>query len=301
MKRKLFLLSGALLGVLAALGLAWVLCPNLPTDPVAVSHQYPGANSFFNISFTGIPTGYDVQNSPVIYTGWCIEDNRRSNTTPATLYCSYDLSLPGNMGSVPWDRVNYLLNHKMAGATWQEVQAALWVIVFGASNMFPVTPNAQAMIADAAANGGGFMPAVGQVVAVILYTGDGGIGPDGFQDTIIEMLIPGQGEGCTPGYWRNHFEDWPATGYSTGQDFDTVFGTDYFSPNITLGQAIWRGGGGVNKIARHGTAALLSAAHPDVDYPYTVAQVISMVQSGGGNIDLLVDANELGCNIPHIR
>jgi hypothetical protein len=107
---------------------------------------------------------------------------------------------------------------------------------------------------------------------------------------------PPGGEGCTPGYWRNHFEDWPPTGYSPSADFDATFGVDYFNPNITLGQAVVLGGGGVNAVARHGTAGLLSAAHPDVDYPYTVAEVIAFVQAGDKSA--LEEANELGCSIP---
>lgn len=107
---------------------------------------------------------------------------------------------------------------------------------------------------------------------------------------------PPGGEGCTPGYWKNHLEDWPPTGYSPADIFDTVFGTSYFDSTYTLGEAIDAKGGGVKKIARHGTAGLLSAAHPDVSYPYTVAEVIAYVQSG--NVDDLVDANELGCEIP---
>jgi hypothetical protein len=103
-------------------------------------------------------------------------------------------------------------------------------------------------------------------------------------------------EGCTPGYWRNHPEDWPVTGYAWTDDYDATFGVDYFAPDITLGTAIWMGGGGVKVLARHGTAALLSAAHPDVNYPYSVAQVIAFVQAG--NVAPLVEANELGCSIP---
>lgn len=103
-------------------------------------------------------------------------------------------------------------------------------------------------------------------------------------------------EGCTPGYWRNHSEDWSATGYGWSDDYDFTFGVNYFTPDITLGTAIWKGGGGVNVLARHGTAALLSAAHPDVNYPYSVAQVIAFVQAG--NVGPLIEANELGCSIP---
>lgn len=101
-------------------------------------------------------------------------------------------------------------------------------------------------------------------------------------------------DGCTPGYWRNHLEDW--TGYSPGDIFDVVFGVGYFGPDYDLEDAIWQGGGGVNKVARHGTAGLLSAAHPAVDYPFTVAEVIAAVQAG--DVELLAKANELGCEIP---
>lgn len=103
------------------------------------------------------------------------------------------------------------------------------------------------------------------------------------------------GEGCTPGYWKTkqHQDEWAV--YDQVNDFDTTFGTDLFDPDITLFQAVWAKGGGVNKLARHGTAALLSAAHPDVGYPLTVAEVIEAVQAG--DADTLAAANELGCPI----
>lgn len=106
---------------------------------------------------------------------------------------------------------------------------------------------------------------------------------------------PPGGEGCTPGYWRNHLDDWPPTGLSPTDDFDTTFGVDLFSSDIDLGEAVDAKGGGAGKIARHGTAGLLSALHPDVDYPLSAAEVIAAVQSG--DIDAVVTANELGCDI----
>ncbi|WP_017753912.1 hypothetical protein [Calidifontibacillus oryziterrae] len=88
-------------------------------------------------------------------------------------------------------------------------------------------------------------------------------------------------QGCTIGFWRQeqHFDDWVPTGFAPNDDFDTVFGRDAFDPNITLLQALELGGGGLNNLARQAVAALLSAAHPDVAYPLTVAQVISMFQA----------------------
>jgi len=106
---------------------------------------------------------------------------------------------------------------------------------------------------------------------------------------------PSGGEGCTPGYWRNHLDSWAPTGYSPADIFDDVFGTSYWNSSYTLNNAIRQGGGGIRRLTRHGTAALLSAAHPDVNYPYSVAQVIAWVQTGVA--DPLAQANELGCSI----
>jgi len=78
---------------------------------------------------------------------------------------------------------------------------------------------------------------------------------------------PGGNEGCTPGYWKQeqHFDSW--TFYTTGQSFNTVFGGTYFTPDITLLQALGRNGGGINALARHSVAALLNATNGTVDYP----------------------------------
>jgi len=101
-------------------------------------------------------------------------------------------------------------------------------------------------------------------------------------------------EGCTPGYWRNHLDRWAETPYSPTDDFDATFGTNLFNPDVTLFYAI-DNPQVVGQLPFQGVAALLSAAHPDVDYPYSVAQVIAYVQAG--NVQPLADANKLSCPI----
>ena len=98
-------------------------------------------------------------------------------------------------------------------------------------------------------------------------------------------------EGCTPGFWKNHKEAWPI-GYDPDDDFDTAFGVDLFNPDITLEGAVWARGGGIKKIARHGTAALLNAASENVEYPVSIAEVIQAVQEG--DVESLVNYNEFG-------
>jgi len=81
------------------------------------------------------------------------------------------------------------------------------------------------------------------------------------------------GEGCTPGYWRNirkHGDEWV---YGPDNYFDDVFGC---GPHLALRQTIRARGGGINKLQRFATAALLNAAHPEVDSGLTVEEVIAM-------------------------
>jgi cysteine-rich repeat protein len=105
-----------------------------------------------------------------------------------------------------------------------------------------------------------------------------------------------EGEGCTPGYWKNHLDKWGPSGLNPDDDFDTTFRVDFFDPDITLGEALRARGGGVRKIARHGTAALLNAMHPAVNYPLTASEVIAAVQSM--NVDNVADFNELSDECP---
>ena len=89
------------------------------------------------------------------------------------------------------------------------------------------------------------------------------------------------GQGCSPGYWKNHTASWPATGFTTGQTLESVFdmpnhlGLD----NVSLLTALNTGGGGVTALMRQAVAAVLNAGHPAVDYPATASAIISEVNS----------------------
>jgi hypothetical protein len=109
-------------------------------------------------------------------------------------------------------------------------------------------------------------------------------------------------QGCTPGFWRNHHHQW--VNYTPGQLFNDVFGSTPIADNRTLGQAVQQGGGGWSALGRQAVAALLNAAHPDVNYPLTEQQVIDAVQAAAADPaivestkDMLEDYNELGCSL----
>lgn len=85
-------------------------------------------------------------------------------------------------------------------------------------------------------------------------------------------------DGCSQGYWKSHEAAWEVTGYSTTANFDNIFGCHAFGCDMTLMEALWLGGGGLNALGREAVAALLNAAHPGVDYPLTPEEVIQKVR-----------------------
>jgi hypothetical protein len=113
--------------------------------------------------------------------------------------------------------------------------------------------------------------------------------PDGFPNDIsdsddhlidlVELF-----EGCTPGFWKNHPEEWAV--YLPGQTVGSVFaGVDqgpYNNPSgignmanySLLAGLSFQGGnntkGAAEILLRAAIAAILNQAHPDVDYPSPV-------------------------------
>jgi hypothetical protein len=140
----------------------------------------------------------------------------------------------------------------------------------------------------------------------------------GEQDAVTVEAMGGQG--CTPGYWKNNADKhdasaWGPTGYDPDDEFYDVFGV-----HITVGaggkktitdptllEALQATGGGVNALARHGVAALLNAAHPDIAYgigdPQDVIDMVydALISGDPGAIqtahELLAGYNEAGCSL----
>jgi hypothetical protein len=92
-------------------------------------------------------------------------------------------------------------------------------------------------------------------------------------------------EGCGLGYWKNHTSAWAATGYLTTNTVGAVFSS---APPSLAGSSLldalsFKGGstldGAKQILLRQAVAALLNAAHPDVNYPRTVADVIAAVNA----------------------
>jgi len=175
------LLSGIFLVNVRALG--W---PNLPPNPVTMNAILVESTDEWHFITTlgNVPAGYDISDG--VYPGWCVD--RRFMIAPAPilqvyLYSSYDLPAIPELHMQEWDLINYVLNHKMPGATTRDIQQAIWNFTTLGYQEAATRPLAIAMVNDAVANGAGFIPGPGQVMAIICYP----ILP-GEQISIIEVL-----------------------------------------------------------------------------------------------------------------
>lgn len=254
-----------------------------------------GTDSYFLTTLSGIPSGEDLSDGT--YLGWCVETSDelpRSTNYIVTLYSS--LNPPASLSSEAWDMVNYILNNKQGERI--DIQAAIWYFIkmesptpgyytydpygdnrYGGNPPSSYTEN---MVADALANGDGFTPGPCDVLAIICLPDTSDV-----QTSIIELEIPcEQYEGLTPGFWKNHPVCW--MGYSPTDTFEDIFertitinahGKKPGNSDPTLMEALNAKGGGINALARHAVAALLNAAHSEINYPLSTDEVKEALQN----------------------
>jgi hypothetical protein len=121
-------------------------------------------------------------------------------------------------------------------------------------------------------------------VQYVPSNGNNWIGWDATASVTITVTAAAAYEGLSHGYWKNHTEDW--TVYSPSATLESVFdipdtlGLDSY----TLDQALdFTGGNTVEEKAqillRNAVASLLNAAHPNIDYPLSLAEVIAEVNA----------------------
>jgi hypothetical protein len=134
----------------------------------------------------GVPNG--------TYPCWCIQDHVPTDlhNQPARLYSTVGGNLPADVAALPWNKVNYTLNHKIRGAGksnlafLKDVQTAIWMLLGEQNPTFGVSATAQQMIAAADANPN-YVPGSNNIVAVILYSDGMRIRPGSIQESICEM------------------------------------------------------------------------------------------------------------------
>ena len=120
---------------------------------------------------------------------------------------------------------------------------------------------------------------------------------------------PKAGRAARPGSGRTTpIRRGPASGLTPTTRTDLVSSVFSAAPagigSKTLLAGLQQGGGQLDALTRHAIAAVLSAAHPDIDYPLTVDEIVDMVNDAYLGLtdveDLKNDLdtfNNLGCDI----
>jgi len=170
---------------------------SLPTGVTATVHYENWLQGVISTQDTtiigagpGIPDGR--------YPGWCIQQHAgiQLKNQPGTLYSSIGGGLPADLVGRPWNKINWVLNHKIRGAGktdlafFKDVQTAIWLLMGETYSSFGVSPEAQQMVADANAHPT-YVPGARDVVAVIVYSDGMGSSSNSIQEEIIEVKRPG--------------------------------------------------------------------------------------------------------------
>lgn len=111
----------------------------------------------------------------------------------------------------------------------------------------------------------------------------------------VTVTPNGGGEGFTPGFWKNHLDEWPIV----VAPYDAIVllcqGID-----MPLTEAIRLKGGRWNALVRHAAAGILNALHSGVSYDYTADDILNMLVEACATGDWRTlkknfqDANEQG-------
>ncbi len=142
---------------------------NLPTYSINVK-MYIGSESYFNIEFKNIGSGYDIYDG--IWIGWCADNETTIETNEwyqGYIYCSYS---PPNRYGIDWPKIKWIINNKGTYSA-DYIQDAIWHFTNGYS------PNGLAIAAEAHAN---FCPQAGQKYIAIIDV-------PGKQHTFIEIPV----------------------------------------------------------------------------------------------------------------
>jgi hypothetical protein len=188
--RKVILITFIALAIVALTGAASAYDPlglNLPDDPVTLRITSVGGQAYINVQLSNIDPGYDIENGD--YWGWCVDADDiiyyPVNYNNCRLYSSYDNEVPNYVAVDDWDKINYIVNQfrdgAYSGATYKEVQAAIWYFTPRDHDVSYYVADAEwtigwdlydDIVADANANGDGFFPGYNDVVGIVCDNGE---------------------------------------------------------------------------------------------------------------------------------
>jgi hypothetical protein len=279
--------------VLLSASYAGAVAISLPSVNVTLN-VVNGTSSYFSSTLSGVPVGFDVTNG--VYEGWCCDrttEMPRGVDLSVRLYLHDDPAVPAAFQDDDWDLVDWILNNH-AGYTRTQIQWAIWYFLNEYTGEEINAPMVQQLITGAVQHNG-FTPASGQLIAVIAVP----VRTDA-QCSFIEVLVPGDYEGKTPGFWKNHPQAWTSP-YTPSRSVSSVFSgaTAYGLGGDSLMTALSYAGGGSDTgaariLLRQAVAAVLNAAHPQIDYPLSVDSIVSQVNAAlaSHNRDTMLDLKD---------
>jgi hypothetical protein len=174
--RKNLISLGFALAVFAALGIVAADPPSsLPTTPVDADYDHtPGGPTYWSITLSDVPAGYDVTN--MAYDGWCADEGTtigQGLQTDVMLYSSYELDSGHRLWDPDWPSINYLINNPTS-TDMMTMQEAIWDL-----------------LEDGEQGGNnGYSPPVGALYAVIVDA-DNGVERQGtFLEVPVVPVVP---------------------------------------------------------------------------------------------------------------
>ena len=209
-------------------------------DQVTIVLAFPGGDSYFNVTISG---GTIIDG---VFDGFCIDTDHSispGTTYIANVYSSYE-TLPMGLVEFPenLDLVNYILNQNWYGQTspsggtytYGDIQRAIWALIEDNQSTAGIGPWSQArvdeILADAYANGEGFIPGCGEYIAIVLA-------PIGGQQPLI-VLIPfygftdetawADGTGFSGNNWATYFNYTIQYLFFNKDNIDELFPTSLF-------------------------------------------------------------------------
>jgi hypothetical protein len=152
-----------------------------------------GQPGYFDVTLSNFGTGYDIVSGDT-YAGFCAARDVTINLSSYSMnvYSSLypDMMLATYAQDLPWNEINWLLNHlgDYPAHTWADVQHAIWTLEGdddgSADGGVPArTPLAVQMAANAASLGASFVPAPGDLAAVLFES------PNDNTNTVTLQLV----------------------------------------------------------------------------------------------------------------
>jgi hypothetical protein len=163
------------------------------------------AAAYFLVNFKGLPSGLSIGNT-LTYTGWCAD--MWAAFSPTETYKLYNTYFPPSDSAwVNWGAINWILNNKPTSIVGDNplygpadnlqyvVQHVIWNVITNGNSFAgdPALDTIANSLYKTALLHGNFIPAPGQVVAVLLHV-DGITGVEmannATQDIIFEVIVP---------------------------------------------------------------------------------------------------------------